>query len=196
MSVTVDLDENESVLVSDQYFEVQPPDRVDFVAEGIITMTKELLGKFEGTALKPAELVISTGDSRTVTVDLTGDALLQLQEIDVGVETPDADGISPGRDSLTQATEAARTASQNAGSIAFTIEGAIQDVPEETFERLSEGPLTLERVTFAVADAVRSDGGADTSLLEFSLLGFSIVVHSDGLIEIGTRGGVRDVGLP
>lgn len=198
MSVTIHLDEHQSTRVSDQRIETRPPDRIEFVAEGIITMTEELLGEFEGMALKPVQVDMSVDESQTVTVDLTEEALLRLEEMDVGVETPDADDISPGIGSLDPTTDdSIESPDITPGAIAFTVEGAILNVPEETFEPLSESSPTLQSITLAADEAIQSDGGSNNDILsEFTLLGYGIVIHRNGIIEIGTRGDVTDIGLP
>lgn len=198
MSVTIHLAGNQSARLSDQRIETQPPDRIEFVAEGILRTTEEVLGEFEGMAMKPERVDISVDGSRTVTVDLAEEASLRLAEVDVGVETPDADDISAGLDSLNPTTDdGTESPDMNPGALAFTVEGAILTVPEETIEQLSEGSPTLESITFAVDNAIKSDGGSNTDvLLEFTLLGYGIVIHRNGTIEIQTHGDTTDIGLP
>lgn len=198
MGLTIDLDENESAQVADEVIEIQPPDQVEFVTEGTLTITEGLLGEFEGTALKPAQILLSVDESQPVQVDLTEKSSLRLEEVDVGVETPDTDEISPGIGSLNPTTDdSAESSDIDRGAIAFTVEGVILDVPRETFEQLSEGELTLKSITFSLDDAVRSDDGSnDNVLLESSLLGYGIIIYRNGIIEIGTPGGVAGIGLP
>lgn len=197
MSLTVRLDENESVRVADEVIETHPPDTVEFVAEGVLTMTAEILERFEGNTLDPEQLTLSVDASRDVPVDFTKEPSLRLEEVDVGVETPDTDDVSSEIDSLSSTTDAAQSFGSKTGAIAFTIEGVLLDVPEETFEQLSEGELTLKSISFAREDVVKSDGGSnDTVLLEFSLLGYGIVIYRDGCIEIGTGGDITNTRLP
>lgn len=198
MSVTIHFYENQSVRLSDQSIETRPPDRVEFIAEGNLTVSEELLGEFEGMSLKPARVGVSVDESQTITVDLTEETSLRLEEVDVGVETPDADNISSGMDSLIPTTDdEAESPNITPGSIAFTVGGAILNVPEGTFEPFFEGSPTLESITFTVDDAVKSDGGSNNDvLLEFTLLGYGIIIHYNGVIDIGTRGSVSDIELP
>lgn len=198
MSLTIQLDGNESARVSDQRVETQPPDHVKFVAEGVLTVSEGLMGDFEGTALKPTEVILSVDGSETVAVDLTADPSLRLEEVDVGVETPDADDISQGVNSLDPTTDRGdETPDVSLGAIAFTVEGAILDVPDETFESLSDGEITPKSITFALDEVARGDGGSnDDVVLEVTLLGYGVVIYRDGVIEIGTTGGGIDIGLP
>lgn len=198
MSLTLRLDENENAQVSDQLVETEPPDHVEFVAEGVLTVTEELMGKFEGTALKPTEVVLSVDESDTVTVDLTEEPSLHLEDVDVGVETPDTDDISSGMDSLNPTSdEGAEAPDINPAAIAFTVEGAILNISQETFEPLSEGEITLKSIAFALDEVAKSDGGSGTDvILEITLLGYGVVIYRNGIIEIGTTGGVIDIGLP
>lgn len=197
MSLTIQLDETESARMSDELVEPQLPDRVEFVATGLLTISGELLGEFEGTTLLPAEVVLSVDDSETVTVDLTAEPSLRLEEVDVGVATSGADDISPGTAALDpRSDERADAPDVGPGSIAFTVEGAILNVPEETVDQLSEGDVTLQSITFALDETVKSDGGSnDAVVLEVTLLGYGIVVYRNGIVEIGTAGDETDSGL-
>lgn len=135
-----------------------------FVAEGIITVTEESLGRLTATNLKPTQLVVAADES-SVTVDLTGAASLQLDAVDAGVETPDANDSVPGAVSLRRTAEDdTKSLNVEPGALGFPVEGAIRNSPEETFEALSGGSLTLESITFAVEDAVKSDGGSSDVL--------------------------------
>lgn len=195
MSVTVHLDENESVRLTDEVVDVRPPDRIAFAVRGTLTMTEELLGSFAGATLNPVRLDISTGGGRRVDVDLAERSELRLETVDVGVETPDTGDLSPGMDALGSSDD--EEADARPGAIAFTVEGAVLDVPAETLESLSEGSPTLSALTFAVESPVRSDGGApDDPIFQFSLLGYGIVVRRNGVIEIGESDGLLDVNLP
>lgn len=196
MSVTVHLDENESVSLTDEVVDVRPPDRIAFAVRGTLTMTEELLGSFAGATLNPVRLDVSTGGGGRVEVDLAERSELRLETVDVGVETPDTDDLSPGMDALGSSSDE-EEADTRPGAIAFTVEGAVLDVPAETLESLSEGSPTLSALTFAVESPVRSDGGApDDPIFQFSLLGYGIVVRRNGVIEIGGGGGLLDVNLP
>ncbi|RDI70219.1 hypothetical protein [Halopelagius longus] len=197
MSVTVHLDENESVRLTDEVVETRPPDRIAFAVEGTITMTEDLLGSFAGATLNPVRIDVSGDGSPAVAIDLAAESSLRLETVDVGVETPDADDLSPGLDSLSPGgDDDSETTGSRPGAIAFTVEGAILDVPAETFESLPGAPRTVETLTFAVEGPVRTDGGRDDVLLDFTLLGYGVVVYRNGVVEIGTGGTLTDVGLP
>lgn len=185
MSLTVHVDENPSIRLTGQVVETHPPDRVEFAAEGVIRMTETLLSEFEGRSLVPVGVVFEVDDSRTVETDLAGEASLRIETVDVGVETPDADDLSPGMETVSSATD-----DEPAGSIAFTVEGVISSVPPETLDRIAGGASTLKSVTFAVEDAVRSDGGSGGDVVfEFGVLGRRVVVHRNGTVDVGRTGG-------
>lgn len=195
MTVTIRIVDNQSIRVSDEVLEERPPDRVAFAVEGIVTMTEEVLSEFEGQALKPVRIDVSVEESRAVELDLT-EATLRLETVDVGVEVPDADDLSPGMDSLRPSSDDdAESTDPGPGAIAFTVEGSIQDVPAEALEPIAESASTLESITFVVDDAVKSDGGSDDRVFEFSLLGFHVVVNRNGVIEIGAHRGGNGVEL-
>lgn len=196
MSITVDLEENQRINVTTQIIETVPPAHVEFAAEGVITMTKDVLGAFAGSSLKPAALEVAVDSSRTVTIDLSNEASLRLDAVDVGVETPDTDDL-PGMDSRGSATDASSDASPTRpGAIAFAVEGVITDVPAETLESLVDGALELAAITFAVDTPIRSDGGSGADVVfELTLLGYGIAIYRDGTIDIGTSDGATGIGL-
>lgn len=190
MTITVTIEEDQRIQVSNQVIETAPPAQIEFAAEGVISMTEGLLSEFGGSSLRPLELEIAVDSSRTVTVDLSEQASLWLDTVDVGVETPDMDELSPGMETISSSTDTKSPASDaHAGSIAFTIEGAITDVPEKTRELLTDASPELESITLAVEDSVRSDGGSSFDvILEIDLLGYAIAIHQDGTIDIGLNG--------
>ncbi|RKD95463.1 hypothetical protein [Halopiger aswanensis] len=200
MSITVNVDENQNIRVTEQLVGTAPPSQVEFAAEGTITMTSELLERFEGTSLQPAEIELAVADAETVAVDLSETASLRLETVDVGIETPDTGDLSPGMDTLQSSTDDdSETSDTEPGAIAFTVEGAITDVPAETLESLTDASSepTLATITFAVEEPTRSDGGSGTDvLLEIDLLGYGITVYRDGRIDIGTGDLRDDLGLP
>lgn len=199
MSHTIRLGESGNVQVTEEIVDTRPPDRIGFAAEGVITITETLLNQFEGSTLNPVRVEISVDDSRAVDLDLTETASLRLETVDVGVETPDTDDLSPGLDTVRSSGDEAESTGSKPGALAFTVEGAITDVPAETLETVGDGSPTLESITFAVEEPLRSDGGPDDAadvIFEFSLLGYGIAVHRNGVIDVGARGGVIDVELP
>lgn len=190
MSVTVNVAEDRAVRLTEQVVETRPPDTIAFTLGGTVMMTEELIGAFEGTTLTPAEVSLSVDGSRTVDVDLSNGATLRLETVDVGVETPDPDDLIPGADSIGSAAEGTPNPSNaTPGAIAFTVEGAIRGVPGEAFAAIAGGTPAIEALTFSVEDSTRSDGGSgDDMLFEFTLLGFEVSVHRNGIIDVGTRG--------
>lgn len=196
MAVTVNLDENRSIRVTEDAVETQPPDTIAFAAAGTVAMTEELLVTFEGTTLNPTRVSISVDDSRTVDVDLSNGASLRLETVDVGVETPDADDLVPDADSIgSVADDGPDLADSTPGAIAFTVEGVIRSVSEETLASISGGSPALEALTFAVEDSVANDGGSgDDVLFEFAVLGFGISIRRSGTIDVGTRGNPVGIG--
>lgn len=172
--------------MSDQRIEPRPPDRIEFFAEGVLSVSEGVMRAFEGTTLKPAEVEMAIDESRTVTVDLTGTPSLRLESLDVGVNTPEVDDVISGVDPTTD--DRPGDHKPQPGAIAFTVEGSILNVPEDTLEPLASGSPRVASITLTVDEAPRTDGGSDDEVLvELTLLGYGIVIYADGLIEIGTR---------
>ena len=190
MSLTVELAENESVRLTDQRISNAPPAHVDVAVTGVLSMTEGLLDDFEGSSLKPVEIELSIEDLRLVEIDLSEQASLELESIEVGVATPDTDDVSPGADPISSSTDGVSPAGDSQpGAIAFTVEGTIRDVPDETCDLLADASPRLKAITFAVEDSIRSDGGADTDVvLDIGLLGYRLVIHRNGTVDIGTNG--------
>lgn len=186
MSTTVHITENPSVTVTEAVVEPRPPDSVGFLAEGVIRPTGSLLAEFEGSSMTPVRVDVTVDGSRTVTVDLDEEASLRLESIDVGVETPGVPGVSDDVDAIGSARgDGSGSTDDPAGAIAFTVEGAIRDLPAETLEALEGDSRELESVTFSVSEAVETDGGSPLDvLLNVSLFGYGVVVHRDGTIEV------------
>lgn len=214
MSVTVGVDEDRRVRVTDDVVEIRPPDRIAFAIEGTVRITEELLGQFEGATLEPVRVEIASGD-RTVEIDLGEEAALRLENVDVGVETPGSDVVPSDGEAIeplangasvdgasadsASADDGAESDETRPGAIAFTVDGAIVDVPEKNVDAISRGSPSLESLTFAVEDPVRSDGGAESGddvVFECSLLGYGIVVRRNGTIVVGGRGGLATTDLP
>lgn len=197
MGPTVHLGDHPSVDVTDQVVDPRPPDRIEFATEGVIRMTASLLGEFEGSTLNPVRVGIAVGPSRTVEIDLDEEASLRLASVDVGVETPDADDLSNAMDAFSSSgDDGADSSGASRGAIAFTVEGSIRDLSEETLRTIADESPTLESITFSVGESVESDGGSPSEvLLEVSLFGYGIVVRRNGTIEVGANGAATDVGL-
>ncbi|MFP8952911.1 hypothetical protein ACLI4Z_08065 [Natrialbaceae archaeon A-arb3/5] len=189
MSISVQIDENQSIRVAEDQIETDPPDQLAFTVEGVITMTEQVVGEFEGMSLNPSRIEVSVDESRTVEIDLTEAASLQLSSVDVGIATPDADDLPTGIDALRSSMDdPTEMTGVRPDALSFTVEGVVLDVPQETLEALAEGDPAIEALTFAVGDAVRSDGGSDeTVVLEIVLLGYGITVHQDGTITVGSH---------
>lgn len=196
MNVTVQVDENEAIRVTEEIIETQPPDTITFAASGTATMTEEVLGTYEGTSLSPTRVAISVDGSRSVDVELSKEASLRLETVDVGVETPNADDLMPNSDSFSAVTDDSPDLGHSApGAIAFTVEGIIRGVPEGTIDSISGRASEIEAVTFAVEPSARSDGGlGDDVVVEFTLLGFGISIRRDGTIDVETSGGPTGIG--
>ncbi|MGQ3413544.1 hypothetical protein ACT4ML_14915 [Natrinema sp. LN54] len=188
MSNTVRFDDAESVRLSNVTVETRPPDGLEFRVEGTLRATETLLGEFAGTTLNPVRVTVPDGDADSVAIDLTGPATLRLETVDVGVATPDGDDIAAGLDALRSSADEDREPIEPPPDVlSFTVEGEIRDVPSETFAALPAAVSSLESITFAVEDSVRSDGGrADDVVLECTLLGYGIVVRRDGSIVVGS----------
>lgn len=71
MGLRVNVEENRSVRVTDFLVDTEPPDRIEFAVDGVLSMTEELLSDFEGSSLKPVGIEMSIDGSRTVEIDLS-----------------------------------------------------------------------------------------------------------------------------
>lgn len=193
MTVTIDLDETESIHLTDA-LERRPPDRLEFAVEGSLTVTEALLAEFEGATLNPVRIAVSTDDSDPVEIDLTGAATLRLESADVGVATPDAEDIPTSLDALRSGNDVFGSVKSPPDVIAFTVEGVIRDIPTATLEAVGDDTSEIESVTFAVEESVRSDGGSDDDVLfELALFGYGIVVRRDGTIVVGSDGSLPGI---
>lgn len=188
MSHTVQIDENDSVRITDADIEACPPDRLAFEVEGTLTLTETLLATFEGATLNPTQVTVTVDESRSIAVDLTDEASLRLESLDVGVAPPDVDDLVPNSDTLSAIADGdTATEVPEPEVLAFTVEGVIRDVPSEVVGAVAAGDPALESLTFAI-DTARTDGGAESEVvLELALFGYGIVVRRNGLITIGPR---------
>lgn len=182
MSITVDLDDERNARVARQEIAVRSGETVDFTVHGTLSVTESVLEGVAGTAMTPAQVGIAVG-GETVEIDLEDEASLRLEDVDVGIATPDRDDVST--DAIRSGLED-RDVAPDVGAIAVTVEGVIEDVPEPTAARLDAGEPSLSSITFSIEDATRADGGSDDVVAEFALLGFGIVVRVDGTIAVGT----------
>ncbi|MCU4753639.1 hypothetical protein OB919_16890 [Halobacteria archaeon AArc-curdl1] len=193
MSITVDIDANQNIRVTHETIEARPPDRLDVTAEGVITMTPELLGAFEGASLKPARIDITVDETRTIDTDLQSEASLRLESVDVEVETPGIGDLSPMDE---QSTGNLDSSASPPGVIAFAVEGTISGVSSDTVDSIIAGSSRLESLTFDVESQVVSDGGSGTdALLRITLFGFGIVVQRNGIIDVGTHAAGTEIGV-
>ncbi|WP_222918483.1 hypothetical protein [Natrinema sp. SYSU A 869] len=190
MTVTITLDENENIDLTDTDIENRAPDRLAVTIEGQLTVTDALLAEFEGAALDPVRITVAVEDAEPIAIDLMGPASLRLENVDVGVATPDEDAIGDGLDALESvAGDSSESSDTRPDVIAFTVDGVIRDVPATTIEAIAGGDPTLESLTFAVEESLESDGGSGSDVLfELALLGYGIVVHRDGTIVVDSGG--------
>ncbi|WP_436344571.1 hypothetical protein [Natronorubrum sp. FCH18a] len=194
MSITLTVNDTDSVQLTDERVVRQSPDRIGFAVEGTLSVTEALLAAFEGATLNPARVTIAVDESRTVDIDLTDEASLRLETIDVGIATPDADDLVPESDPISAvANDDPASAAPTPDVLAFTVEGVIRGVPAETVEAVAAGDPEFVSLTFTVDDA-RTDGGSKPDVvLELALFGYGIVVRRNGRISIGTsREGDRE----
>ncbi|WP_226479640.1 hypothetical protein [Natrinema amylolyticum] len=198
MTVTIDLDETESVHLTSTAIEDRPPARLAVTIDGRVTVTDALLAEFEGATLDPVRVTVTVGDAEPIAIDLTGPASLRLENVDVGVATPDGEAIADEVDAFESvARDGSESVDPRPDVIAFTVEGSIRDVPPATVEAIADGDPTLESITFAVDETVRGDGGSDSDVIfELSLFGYGIVVRRDGRIVVGTTGSGAGIDLP
>ncbi|AGB31328.1 hypothetical protein C488_00829 [Natrinema pellirubrum DSM 15624] len=197
MSVTVRLADAESIRLTANAVETVPPDRLEFTLRGRLTMTEALLAQFEGATLNPVRIAVSA-DGDPVEIDLTASAALRLEDVDVGVATPDPDDITDGVDALRpSANDDPDGADVRPDVLAFTVEGAIRDVPPATLAAIVDDAPGIESATFAVEEPLRSDGGeANDVVFELTLFGYGIVVRRDGTIVVGSSEGLTGIDLP
>ncbi|ELY66828.1 hypothetical protein [Natrinema versiforme] len=151
-------------------------------------MTEAVLGEFAGTTMNPSRVTVSGGDTDAVALDLTGPATPRLETVDISVATPDREDLADGVDALRPSSDGdPESIDPPPDVLSFTVEGEIRNVPSETFAALPADTSSLESVTFAVEESVRSDGGrADDVMFECSLLGYGIIVRRDGSIVVGS----------
>lgn len=202
MSTTVRVAENPGIRVTHVAVDPRPPDSLGFRAEGVVRPSRTLLSRFEGSTVTPVRVDLAVHDSRTVPLDLDGDASLRLESVDVGVVPPDGPGVSDAGDGADGADGAdgvdavdsvrsddAGSADDSAGAITLTVEGTFRDLPGETLTALDDGSPTLESVTFSVSEAAETDGGSPGDvLLDVTLFGYGVVVRRNGTVEIGRSG--------
>lgn len=198
MSLTVQFDETETIRLTDNTVEARPPDRVEFSIRGSLTASETLLAEFEGATLDPVSVTVSTDNGdESVTLDLTGPASLRLENVDVGVASPDADSIPDDLDALLRSAAGFDAGDSRPDVLAFTVEGSIRGVSTATLDSLATENAEIEGVTFAVDDAVKTDGGSEPEiLLELALFGYGIVVRRDGAIVVGSNGKLASIDLP
>lgn len=198
MSLTIDLAEQEHARIADAAIEVDPPQGLAFVAEGVITVSEELLQNNQGMSFNPTEVVFDSEEGQPVAVDLTGTASLQLEEVDVGVETPEKEDLASGLGTANPSTVDAEAGMPqiDTGVVAFTVKGTIQDIPTDVLESLSDRSLSLAAVTFSAGETLKSDGGpTDDTLTTITILGLEITIYRGGVIAIGTDGELTDLSL-
>ncbi|QLG48050.1 hypothetical protein [Natrinema halophilum] len=190
MSVTVDLNNTEAVNLTENTIDQRPPDRLEFTVEGRLVVNKMLLEGFAGATLDPVQVTVSTDASERVTINLTGPPTLRLETTDVGVATPEMDDIGTEIDAFrSPANDDPGGIDSPPNVVAFTVDGTIRDVPAATIRELPNRALRFESVSFAVEESVSSDGGSRNDIIvEFSLLGYGIVVRRDGTIVLASDG--------
>lgn len=116
------------------------------------------------------------------------------------VGRPATDDV-PGTDAIgSSSAEGSGSGEARPGALAFTVEGTIRDVPDETLQPMTEGAPTVSSITFEVENTARSDGGPGDGgrdvVFEFRLVGFHVSIRRDGTIEIGVRSDEQGVSLP
>ncbi|WP_224335050.1 hypothetical protein [Haloprofundus halobius] len=216
MTITVHVEENPSIRLTDQRFEARPPDELSFRVEGNLTLSGTLLETFEGTALNPVSLGVAVDgspDSRTVDIDLADETTLRLEAVDVGIATPDGDAVPTEPDDVVSDAEAgdvvpdaelagdvateAPDADASPAALSFTVDGSISAVPHSAVTAFADGSPRLVSLTFAVDDALRGDVGAGADVLaELSFFGYTVTVRRDGSIVVGAHENSTGKGLP
>lgn len=184
MTLTVDVAGDSNVRLTDEVVAALPSGTIEFAVEGTLSVAPDRLAAFEGRRLRPVAVGLSVADD-VVTVDLSGDAALRLDAIDVGVETPDRADLPSATDPDALADGVAGAADRDAGVVAFTVEGTVAGVDPATVETLEGESPGVASVTFTVDEVPATDGGSgDDVLAEVALLGFGVVIRRDGTITI------------
>lgn len=197
MSVTVQVADTEDVRLTENTVETQPPDRLEFSMRGRLTITEALLAQFEGMTLNPVRVTVSVEDADPVEIELQESASLRLENVDIGIATPDSADIADSLDALRPSTDGGPDPVDGQPDVlAFTVEGAIRDVPIATLDEIATGSPEIQSVTLAVETSVRSDGGArdeggarDDVIFDLTLFGYGIIIRRDGTIVVGSDGG-------
>lgn len=194
MSITIDVAESSGVRVTDADVTVESDDTLAFTVEGVVRVGGDLLGQFVGSRLIPAEVALSADGDR-VEIDLSEEAALRLEEVDVGVEMLEDVSASPSEiadDVETDVSEMADSAATEAsdladsvGRISFTVAGVVEDVPADAADRLADTDAAPRSLTFSVEDPVEGDGGTpEEPVASFELLGVAIAVRVTGTIIV------------
>lgn len=209
MTLRIDRDGHDAVRLTAADLEARPSGTVAFAVEGTATITGEMLEAVAGATLTPERVEVGVDDSGPVSIDLGDEtpAALRPESVDVGIATPDADDLTPDPDPIRSAVEPGTggdgvdAADVRPNVLAFTVDGIVHGVTDETLEVLSSGSPTLEALVFAVEgglatdDGIRSDGGATDPVFELTLFGHGIVVNRDGTIVVGSGGPPDATGL-
>ena len=186
MSVTIDLDDNECIRLTDIGVRRRAPDQLEFSVEGNLTVTDALLAEFKGATLDPVGITVSAEDVAPIAIDLTDSASLRLENVDVGVATPDRDDIAAGIDTVRPSTDGGPAPVDSPPDVlSFTVDGVVRDVSPGALEPIADEAPRLESLTFAVDESLRSDGGRGSDVVcDLTLFGFGVVVHRDGRIVV------------
>ncbi|WP_247730695.1 hypothetical protein [Halovivax limisalsi] len=194
MSLTIRFDEHETARLTDERIETVSRDRIEFVAEGNLTVTESKMAAVAGRTLRPTTVTLTVEDERPVPIDLTGPATLRLEDADVGIEPAGTDAVPSEATALESTTDdGPNGADPTYGVLSFTVDGAVQGVPEETVDRLAGSNATLRSITFTLDDETRSNGGTNDTVLAVTLLGFGVLVQRNGVVRVGIDGRVPGV---
>lgn len=185
MALTIDVEDESGVRIADANVAVEDANTVSFAVEGVLRLGGDALAPFAGARLTPVEVAFVAGDER-VTIDLTGDAGLRLDAVDVGVEMLD----DPATDAVEAATDPVGAATNptdltDVGRISFTVEGVVEDAPDDAAGRLEAADAAPSAVTFSLEEPIATDGGdADAPVATIELLAVRITVLVDGTIVV------------
>ncbi|WP_235920697.1 hypothetical protein [Natronorubrum halalkaliphilum] len=153
MSVTLQLTDTDSIHLTDERIERRSPGHIEFAVAGTLSLTEAVLAAFEGATLNPAQATIAIDEGRTVDIDLTDEASLRLETIDVGIASPDPDDLVPESDPISAvADDDPASAAPSPDVLAFTVEGVIRGVSTEAIEAVAAGDPEFASLTFTVDD--------------------------------------------
>lgn len=190
MTLTIDVEGEPGVRIADADVTVDADGRVAFAVEGVLRVGGDALAPLVGARLTPVEVAFAAAGDR-VAIDLAGDAELRLDAVDVGVELPTDGGTSDPADAAASPpdpTDAPADPTElvgDVGRISFTVEGVVENVPDDAAERLADADAEPRSIAFSVDETTATDGGdAEAPVATIELVAIRVAVLVDGTIVV------------